>query len=54
MSDRNRVDRRSRIIGSGLLGYGQSGLGRDLGEYALDNYMEVKTVIVPMDILGAK
>jgi len=35
-------------------GYGQSGLGRDLGEYALDNYMEVKTVIVPMDILAAK
>jgi acyl-CoA reductase-like NAD-dependent aldehyde dehydrogenase len=27
----------------------RSGIGRELGEYALDNYIEVKTVITKMD-----
>jgi len=30
-------------------GYKQSGWGREKGEYALDNYTEVKCVMVPMD-----
>jgi len=31
-------------------GYKESGWGRDKGEYALENYTEVKSVMVPMDI----
>mmetsp|Transcript_28494 Transcript_28494/g.91305 ORF Transcript_28494/g.91305 Transcript_28494/m.91305 type:complete len:497 (+) Transcript_28494:329-1819(+) len=30
-------------------GYKQSGIGRDKGEYALENYLEVKTVAMPME-----
>ena len=29
-------------------GYKQSGIGRELGEYALQNYTEVKTVTVKL------
>jgi len=30
-------------------GYKESGHGRELGEYGLEQYTEVKTVIVPLD-----
>jgi acyl-CoA reductase-like NAD-dependent aldehyde dehydrogenase len=30
-------------------GFKRSGIGRELGEYALHNYIEVKTVITKMD-----
>lgn len=34
-------------------GYKSSGNGRELGEYGLENYTEVKTVIIPKDIPSA-
>ncbi len=30
-------------------GFKMSGIGRELGEYALENYTEVKTVTVALD-----
>ena len=30
-------------------GFKQSGIGRELGEYALANYIEVKSVCIPID-----
>merc|ERR1719172_192640 len=35
-------------------GFKNSGWGREKGEYALNNYIEVKTVMVPMDIPASK
>ena len=35
-------------------GYKQSGHGRELGQYGLDNYTEVKSVIIPKDMPKGK
>merc|ERR1711998_138587 len=59
-----RVNRMSRALKAGTVwvntynvfddatpfgGYKMSGIGRDKGEYALQNYMETKCVITPIE-----
>jgi acyl-CoA reductase-like NAD-dependent aldehyde dehydrogenase len=33
-------------------GYKESGHGRELGEKSLDNYLETKNTVIPMDIIA--
>ena len=33
-------------------GYKESGHGRELGEKSLDNYLETKNTVIPMDVLA--